>query len=411
MDIEHSTQALQTLMDTTPLAVGSGSAASFATDAALLRWIADNLPGGSTEVQTSNLNQGTGSRASLARAGLIIRFLADELETSSIASGAGSNATLTSAGSLLRWLVDNVGLASTLTILSDATNGLAAIKAEEQSTGLATGAGSNATLTRLGSLVRWLVDNGALASVLGTPAGASIAADISAIRTLIGTTGSGLTSLAQAATALSTATWTGTMAGYLDAAISSRLASASYTAPDNTNIGNINTKIGTVTNTGGTATIGSILGDFANSTIKTRFDTIDTELQGGTLAVNDVAGKWQYLRVTITSAANSAAVTVATAANQSVEIQTVSVRAVAAQTSDLTSFTITGGTAGVLTMIPSSLGLQSNLNATDAEVAASGIWVIPSGGTVKFTPTGTGATALNLIVNIAYRAAANGGHF
>lgn len=37
---------------------------------------------------------------------------------------------------------------------------------------------------------------------------------------LIGTTGSGLTSLAPSATALSTATWTGTKAGYIDAAIS-----------------------------------------------------------------------------------------------------------------------------------------------------------------------------------------------
>lgn len=58
----------------------------------------------------------------------------------------------------------------------------------------------------------------------------------------IGATGSGLTSLAPAATALSTATWTGTLATNLgttnstvatnlDAAVSTRLASASYTAP------------------------------------------------------------------------------------------------------------------------------------------------------------------------------------
>jgi hypothetical protein len=39
---------------------------------------------------------------------------------------------------------------------------------------------------------------------------------------LIGATGSGLTSLAPAATALSSATWTGTKAGYLDIAVSSR---------------------------------------------------------------------------------------------------------------------------------------------------------------------------------------------
>jgi len=44
-------------------------------------------------------------------------------------------------------------------------------------------------------------------------------------------TGSALTALAPAATALSTVVWTPTMAGYLDAAVSSRLASGSYTAP------------------------------------------------------------------------------------------------------------------------------------------------------------------------------------
>ena len=45
----------------------------------------------------------------------------------------------------------------------------------------------------------------------------------------IGATGSGLTSLAPASTALSTATWTGTKAGYLDAAMTSRMAT--YTQP------------------------------------------------------------------------------------------------------------------------------------------------------------------------------------
>lgn len=45
----------------------------------------------------------------------------------------------------------------------------------------------------------------------------------------IGATGSGLTSLAPSATALSTAVWTGTIAGRIDAAVSSRMAS--YTQP------------------------------------------------------------------------------------------------------------------------------------------------------------------------------------
>lgn len=46
---------------------------------------------------------------------------------------------------------------------------------------------------------------------------------------LIGATGSGLTSLAPASTALSTATWTNTVAGRIDASVSSRMAT--YTQP------------------------------------------------------------------------------------------------------------------------------------------------------------------------------------
>jgi hypothetical protein len=77
-----------------------------------------------------------------------------ELESTSLATGAGSNATLTRVGSLLRWLVDNVAAGTNLTTLYN----------EVDATNLATGAGSNATTTRLGSLVRWIVDNVATAA-------------------------------------------------------------------------------------------------------------------------------------------------------------------------------------------------------------------------------------------------------
>lgn len=64
----------------------------------------------------------------------------------------------------------------------------------------------------------------------------------------IGATGSGLTSLAPAATALSTAQWTNGRAANLDnldAAVSSRLAAASYIAPDNADIAAIAAKLPT----------------------------------------------------------------------------------------------------------------------------------------------------------------------
>lgn len=52
----------------------------------------------------------------------------------------------------------------------------------------------------------------------------------------IGATGSGLTSLAPSATALSTAVWTSGVAARIDADISSRLATSGYTAPANSTI-------------------------------------------------------------------------------------------------------------------------------------------------------------------------------
>ena len=75
---------------------------------------------------------------------------------------------------------------------------------------------------------------------VGAPAGASIAADLLAIdnfvdglETTIGTAGAGLTALGD------------TRIANLDATTSSRLATTGYTAPDNTTIGTINTKLGT----------------------------------------------------------------------------------------------------------------------------------------------------------------------
>lgn len=52
-----------------------------------------------------------------------------------------------------------------------------------------------------------------------------------------------VSSRAPASTALSNAVWTNTKAGYLDAAISSRLAGSAYTAPDNTSIASIKTTV------------------------------------------------------------------------------------------------------------------------------------------------------------------------
>jgi hypothetical protein len=87
--------------------------------------------------------------------------------------------------------------------------------------------GTTTLLTRIPSAIT--VSGGKVAATMGSGdyTGNTVQTGDSFAR--IGATGSGLTSLAPASTALSTAVWTGTIAGRIDAAISSRMASGSVT--------------------------------------------------------------------------------------------------------------------------------------------------------------------------------------
>ncbi|MFH1486488.1 MAG: hypothetical protein ABIH46_10480 [Chloroflexota bacterium] len=123
-----------------------------------------------------------------------------------------------------------------------------------------------------------------------------------------------------------------------------------------------------------------------------------------------VAGRTQSLTNNVTSAANAGAVTVATVTTQACKIKSVVVRANAAQTADLTSIAITGGTAGAVTFIDAVLGLRANIAATDQQVSWEGTVTLPTGGTIVITLVGTGATAVDLQVDIEYEAITSGGY-
>ena len=69
-----------------------------------------------------------------------------EVESLSLATAGGSNATLTRSGSLLRWLVDNVGVAP------------AGVLTEVETTSLDAGDGLNSDNVRAGVLARWTAD-------------------------------------------------------------------------------------------------------------------------------------------------------------------------------------------------------------------------------------------------------------
>lgn len=162
-------------------------------------------------------------------------------------------------------------------------------------------------------------------------------------------------------------------------------------------------QIGTLVNTGGTATIGAILGDWTNSTLY-------SAMTGGVNAVNRASGQIQVLEVANTSAANAGAVTVATVNTQKCLIKSIVVRANSGNTSALTNLTITGGSGGAVTFLNSSDGIQANFNATDKQVGWTGAVSLPATGTIVITLTGTASTAVDLLVTIEYESIVSGGY-
>ena len=83
----------------------------------------------------------------------------------------------------------------------------------------------------------------------------------------------------------------------------------------------------------------------------------------------------------------------------------------AAQTADLTNLIVTGcGAAGtVVTFVDAVSGLRANLDTAGKQVSWQGGVYLPVAGTISVDPTGTGATALNLVTVIEYFACVTGG--
>jgi len=89
--------ASRTALETASLGIGAGSAAANQREGLILRWIADNLPGGATEVETTSLDAADGSIADNVRAGLLIRWLADAVNALVVPDVAGTAAGLIGA--------------------------------------------------------------------------------------------------------------------------------------------------------------------------------------------------------------------------------------------------------------------------------------------------------------------------
>ena len=171
--------------------------------------------------------------------------------------------------------------------------------------------------------------------------------------------------------------------------------------------------IGTIVNAGGTATLGALLGDFANSSLVTRLGNIQTEankIETPSVTCNRQAGKTQIFTKNITAAANAGVTTVGTITTQSCLIKRIVLRANGVTTADLTSAAIEGGASQAVEFISAATAVTASINADDEQVAFSGAAVLDATKTITIDLQGTGATAVDLDVIVEYCAIAAGGY-
>lgn len=236
-------------------------------------------------------------------------------------------------------------------------------------------------------------------ALLGTPTGASLAVDIIAIEAKLDNPTFGLAALNND----------------LDALLAD-IGNASASA-----LGSVYGILGNPSASLATTILDGIDARANNPTLNALFGFPDTAgyylynaLIGGVNEVNRVAGKTQILEVSITSAANAGDVTIATVTLQPCVIDGVILHADTSQTTDLTSAEIHGGAGQVITFIDAALGARANLDAPDKQIAWSGAVDGPVrlsvGKTIVLTLNGVGATAVDLTATIIYKAAANGGY-
>jgi len=136
-----------------------------------------------------------------------------------------------------------------------------------------------------------------------------------------------------------------------------------------------------------------------------------TNTEALVLAVGDTtAGKTQIKEVSVTSAANVGAVTLATITTQPCLIKSIVVHADTAAQTDLTSAPVTGGASSVVTFLSAADTAVANIDAVDEQVAWTGAVRLAATRTIVMTLAGGGATPVDLTVTIEYCACVDGGY-
>ena len=136
-----------------------------------------------------------------------------------------------------------------------------------------------------------------------------------------------------------------------------------------------------------------------------------TNTEALALAVADTtAGKTQILEVSVTSAADAGAVTLATVTTQPCLIKSIVVHADTAVQTDLTSAAVTGGASSAVTFLSAADTAVANIDAVDEQVAWTGAVRLAATKTIVMTLAGGGSTPVDLTVTIEYCACVDGGY-
>jgi hypothetical protein len=218
-------------------------------------------------------------------------------------------------------------------------------------------------------------------ATLGTPAGASISADIATV--------DGIVDSILVDTGTTIPATLGSPAG----------------ADMSTDIATIDGIVDSILVDTGT-TIPATLGSPAGADMSTDIAALQTDLD--TLTTNQ-EGMRYWFEAPITAAANAGVTTVCTVATQKVMVESVTIESNGATTADLTSAAVACGAAQVNTIISAATAARANIAATDQSVSGSGYWSLDIGGTVAIDLQGTGATAVDFTVTVGYSPIVSGG--
>lgn len=141
--------------------------------------------------------------------------------------------------------------------------------------------------------------------------------------------------------------------------------------------------------------------------------TVEALLDGTTATPNAYRreyGRTQIIEVSVTAAANAGVTTVATVTSQPCLMKTAVIHADAAQTGDMTTCALEGGTGQVVEFIGVGTATQGNLDAADKQVSWTGAVRLAATKVISVDLQGTGATAVDLTIIIEYEACVDGGY-